>query len=111
MCFFFFFFFRYDGVQLWDIRLTPGVHDAVWVASLVSFFFLYPSTFNLLEVAAVQRPTLHLWETGMARVTRHPQMVGQLLWCAAHTAYIGTSFMCATSAILCGIMLFTRLFF
>jgi hypothetical protein len=29
-------------------------------------------------------------------------MVGQLIWCAAHTAYIGTSFMCATSAMLCG---------
>lgn len=28
-------------------------------------------------------------------------MVGQLLWCAAHTAYIGTTFMCATSAMLC----------
>lgn len=36
------------------------------------------------------------------RITRHPQMVGQLLWCAAHTAYVGSSFMCVTSALLCG---------
>jgi len=43
-------FFRYDGVQLWDLRLAPGMHDFVWWTSLVSFFFLYPSTFNLLEV-------------------------------------------------------------
>lgn len=42
---------RYDGTQLWDIRLVPGVHDAVWLTSLISFFFLYPSTFNLLEIA------------------------------------------------------------
>ena len=73
---------------------------------LISFFFLYPSTFNLLEVAAVDRPKLHLWESGIMRITRHPQMVGQFMWCAAHTAYIGmcfryvhmhicTAFMCA----------------
>lgn len=33
-------------------------------------------------------------------------MVGQLIWCLAHTAYIGTSFMCATSAMLCAHHLF-----
>lgn len=42
--------FRYDGIQLWDLRLEPGMHDFVWWSSLVSFLFLYPSTFNLLEV-------------------------------------------------------------
>lgn len=92
---------RYDGMQLWDFRLVPGMHDFVWWTSFISFFFLYPSTFNLLEVAAVDRPTLHLWETGVIRITRHPQMVGQLLWCLAHTAYLGTTFTCATSAMLC----------
>lgn len=97
---------RYDGIQLWDLRLAPGMHDFVWWTSLVSFFFLYPSTFNLLEVAAVDRPQLHLWETGIIRITRHPQMVGQLLWCGAHTAYLGTSFMVATSAMLCAHHLF-----
>ena len=97
---------RYEGVQLWDLRLAPGMHDFVWWTSLVSFLFLYPSTFNLLEVAAVDRPQLHLWETGIIRITRHPQMVGQLLWCAAHTAYLGTSFMVATSAMLCAHHLF-----
>jgi uncharacterized membrane protein len=44
---------RYSGTPLWDLRGTPGVHAAVWGLSLVSFFFLYPSTFNLLEVRAV----------------------------------------------------------
>jgi len=45
---------RYDGVPLWNLRGAPGVHEAVWVANFVSFFFLYPSTFNLLE--ARRRP-------------------------------------------------------
>ncbi|KAK9842058.1 hypothetical protein WJX81_006532 [Elliptochloris bilobata] len=91
---------RYDGVPLWNLRGAPGVHEAVWVANFVSFFFLYPSTFNLLEVAAVDEPKLHMWETGVMRITRHPQALGQALWCAAHTAWIGSSFMVATSAVL-----------
>jgi len=84
---------RYDGVLLWNLKDVPGMHAFCWVLSFISFFFLYPSTFNLLEVAAVDRPKLHLWETGIIRVTRHPQMVGQLLWCIAHTLWVGTSFM------------------
>ena len=31
-------------------RGQPGVHELVWGLSFVSFFFLYPSTFNILEV-------------------------------------------------------------
>ena len=88
---------RYDGIPLWNIRGVPGVHEAVWVSSFISFYFLYPSTFNILEVAAVDEPKLHLWETGIIRITRHPQAVGQLIWCLAHTAWIGSSFMIATS--------------
>jgi zeta-carotene isomerase len=100
-CIVYFINHRYDGIQLWDLRSEPWMHDFVWWTTLISFFFLYPSTFNLLEVAAVDKPKLHLWETGITRITRHPQAVGQLLWCTAHTAYIGTSFMCATSFMLC----------
>eukprot|EP01038_Epipyxis_sp_PR26KG_P013168 gene13168-17643_t len=92
---------RYDGIELWNVQQVPHIHDFVWLTSLISFFFLYPSTFNLLEVAAVDKPQLHLWETGITRITRHPQAVGQLLWCFAHTLYIGTTFMCATSTMLC----------
>jgi len=65
---------RYDGVQLWQLQSVPGVHELVWLSNFVSFFFLYPSTFNLLEVAAVDKPKLHLWETGIMRITRHPQV-------------------------------------
>nr|QIW94440.1 carotene synthesis related protein [Dunaliella salina] len=89
---------RYDGMPLWDLRGVTGVHELVWLLNFVSFYFLYPSTFNILEVAAVDEPKLHMWETGIMRITRHPQMVGQLIWCAAHTLWIGNSFVLVTSA-------------
>lgn len=88
---------HYDGVQLWDLRNVFAVREMVWAMSFVSFFFLYPSTFNLLEVAAVDKPKVHMWETGIMRVTRHPQMVGQFLWCFAHMLWIGNSFTVTTS--------------
>ena len=71
---FYFINHRYDGAALWDIRSVPGVHDTLWVVNFVSFLLLYPSTFNLLEVAAVDKPKLHLWESGVMRITRHPQV-------------------------------------
>lgn len=33
-------------------RGVPGVHEAVWALSFLSFYFLYPSTFNILEAGA-----------------------------------------------------------
>ena len=70
---FYFINHRYDGEILWTVRGLPHAHDAIFVANFVSFLFLYPSTFNLLEVAAVDKPKLHLWEAGVTRITRHPQ--------------------------------------
>ena len=93
----YFFNHRYDGMQLWQIREVPGIKIGVWVASAISFLFLYPATFNLLEIAAIQKPEVHLFETGIIRITRHPQMVGQVIWCIAHTLWIGTSFTLLTS--------------
>lgn len=97
---------RYDGLQLWQLQSVPGIHQLVWFSSFVSFFFLYPSTFNLLEVAAVDKPKMHLWETGIMRITRHPQMVGQVIWCIAHTVWIGNSVAVAASIGLIGHHLF-----
>lgn len=88
---------RYSGTPLWDLRGVTGMHEFVWLLNFVSFYFLYPSTFNILEVAAVDEPKLHLWETGIMRITRHPQAVGQALWCFAHTLWVGNSFMVTTS--------------
>ncbi|XP_073147311.1 15-cis-zeta-carotene isomerase, chloroplastic isoform X2 [Henckelia pumila] len=84
---------RYDGVQLWQVQDAPGLHAILWMSNFISFFFLYPSTFNLLEVAAVDKPKMHLWETGIMRITRHPQVI----WCIAHTIWIGNSVALAAS--------------
>jgi uncharacterized membrane protein len=93
----YFFNHRYDGFQMWQLQGIPGMQTLVWLLSAISFLFLYPATFNLLEIAAIQKPQVHLFETGIIRITRHPQMVGQVIWCIAHTLWIGTSFTLVTS--------------
>ena len=97
---------RYDGGQLWQVHGVPGIKPLVWGLSALSFVFLYPATFNLLEIAAIQKPQVHLYETGIIRITRHPQLVGQVIWCIAHTLWIGTTFTLATSLGLVGYHLF-----
>lgn len=97
---------RYDGAMLWNLQGVPGLWAVVWILSAVSFIFLYPATFNLLEIAAVQKPQVHLYETGIMRITRHPQMVGQVIWCVAHCLWLGTTFTLLTSAGLIGHHLF-----
>ncbi|NEO26125.1 MAG: hypothetical protein F6K03_04320 [Kamptonema sp. SIO4C4] len=93
----YFFNHRYDGALLWQVQGVEGIKATVWGLSALSFFFLYPATFNLLEIAAVTKPQVHLYETGIIRITRHPQMVGQIIWCVAHTLWIGTTFTLVTS--------------
>ncbi|MDZ8184316.1 MAG: NnrU family protein [Nostoc sp. ChiSLP02] len=93
----YFFRHRYDGLQLWQVQGVPGVREFVWILSAISFLFLYPGTFNLLEIAAIQKPEVRLYETGIMRITRHPQMVGQIIWCIAHTLWLGTTFTVVTS--------------
>ncbi len=90
----------HDGIQFYDLSHNTAAHALAWMINFVSFFFLYPSVFNLKEVAAVEKPTIHLWETGMIRITRHPQFVGQSLWSAAHLAMVGTSFTALTMSLL-----------
>jgi uncharacterized membrane protein len=93
----YFFNHRYDGLQLWQVRGFTGIKTLVWTLSAISFIFLYPATFNLLEIAAIQKPEVHLYETGIIRISRHPQMVGQVIWCIAHTLWLGTTFTLVTS--------------
>jgi uncharacterized membrane protein len=93
----YFFNHRYDGLQLWQVQGIPGVKAVVWVLSAISFLFLYPATFNLLEIAAIQKPQVYVYEIGIIRITRHPQMVGQVIWCLAHTLWLGTTFTLVTS--------------
>ena len=52
---------RYSGTPLWNLRSVPGIHDAVWILNFISFYFLYPSTFNILEVSpTIKFPALSL---------------------------------------------------
>ncbi len=83
---------RYDGLRLWNLQGAPGMAPAVWVLTALSFVFLYPATFHLLEIPALLKPRVRLYTTGILRISRHPQMVGQLLWCFTHTLWLGTSF-------------------
>ena len=92
----------HDGVQFYDVSHNAIAHSLAWGVNFISFFFLYPSVFNLKEVAAVEKPMIHLWETGIIRITRHPQFVGQAMWSAAHLAMVGTSFTALTMALLVG---------
>ncbi len=84
---------RYDGVRLWNLQDQPWIVPVVWTGTAISFLFLYPATYNLLEIPALLRPQVRLYATGIIRVSRHPQAVGQVLWCATHLLWIGTSFM------------------
>jgi len=96
----------HDGLVFWDGEPVAAVHALAWCVNFLSFFFLYPSVFNLKEVAAVEVPKLHLWETGIIRITRHPQMVGQCMWSAAHLAMVGSTFNALTMGLLVGHHLF-----
>lgn len=104
--FIYYFNHRYDGWRLWDLQGNWWVHQLVLVLSAVAFLFLYPATFNLGEIAAIQKPQVHLYETGIIRICRHPQLVGMTLWCIAHTLWLGTSFALVTALALVGYHVF-----
>ena len=76
---------RYDGVRLWNLQDQPWVVPLVWAGTAISFLFLYPATYNLLEIPAVLKPQVRLYATGIIRISRHPQAVGGLL----ETAFAG----------------------
>lgn len=95
--FIYYFNHRYDGFVLWQLQGLWGIHEFVLLLSGFAFLFLYPATFNLLEIAAIAKPKVHLYEVGITRVCRHPQLVGMTLWCIAHTIWLGTSFALLTS--------------
>ena len=92
----FFISHRYEGVRLWNLQGTPGLIPVVWLGTAISFFFLYPATYNLLEIPALLKPEQRLYSTGIIRISRHPQAVGQVIWCATHLLWIGSSFTLVT---------------
>ena len=88
---------RYDGIRLWNFQGNSFVFFLVWFLTAISFLFLYPATYNLLEIPSVLKPQVRIYGTGIMRITRHPQAFGQIIWCFAHTLWIGTSFTLVTS--------------
>ena len=88
---------RYDGIRLWNFQGNNFVFLLVWILTAISFLFLYPATYNLLEIPSVFKPKVRIYGTGIMRITRHPQAFGQIIWCLAHTLWIGTSFTFITS--------------
>ena len=97
---------RYDGVRLWNLQGVPGVIPLVWIGTAISFLFLYPATYTLLEIPAVLKPQVRLYASGIIRISRHPQAIGQILWCLTHALWIGSSFMVVTCIGLIGHHLF-----
>jgi uncharacterized membrane protein len=89
---------RYDGLRLWNLQDQPWIVPLVWIGTAISFLFLYPATYNLLEIPAVLKPQVRMYATGIIRISRHPQAIGQILWCCTHLLWIGSSFMVATCA-------------
>ncbi len=87
---------RYDGVRLWNLQGVPGMVPFVWLLTAISFLFLYPATYNLLEIPALKKPEVRLYASGIIRISRHPQAVGQVLWCFTHQLWIGSSFTLVT---------------
>ena len=97
---------RYDGVRLWNLQGVPGLVPLIWIGTAISFLFLYPATYNLLEIPAVLQPKVRLYASGIIRISRHPQAIGQILWCCTHALWIGSSFMLVTCLGLIGHHLF-----
>ncbi len=87
---------RYDGIRLWNIQGLTGANYLIWIFTAISFWFLYPATYNLLEIPALSKPTVRLYTKGIIRISRHPQAIGQIIWCIAHGLWIGSSFMLVT---------------
>tara|TARA_A100001037_G_scaffold252694_1_gene236826 strand:+ start:183 stop:929 length:747 start_codon:yes stop_codon:yes gene_type:complete len=87
---------RYDGIRLWNLQGASWMIPIVFIGTSISFLFLYPATYNLLEIPAVLKPEVRLYSSGIIRISRHPQAVGQVLWCFTHGLWIGSSFMMVT---------------
>ncbi len=97
---------RNDGVRLWNLQGVPGMVPIVWTLTAISFLFLYPATYNLLEIPALLKPQVRIYNEGIIRISRHPQAVGQILWCTSHALWIGSSFTLFTCIGLIGHHLF-----
>ena len=98
---------RYDGLILFNLQKSVYVKLLVAFIASLAFLFLYPGTFRFLEIVPIRKPTQRFYDSGIMRITRHPQLIGMSLWCLAHFIWIGSTFILATSAGLIGYHLFS----
>ena len=54
---------RYDGIRLWNFQGNNYVFLLVWILTAISFLFLYPATYNLLEIPSVLKPQVRIYGT------------------------------------------------
>ena len=81
------------GARAWRL-----IFAAVSIPSAVVVIGWFLAHRYLLEIPAVLKPQVRLYATGIIRISRHPQAVGQILWCFTHALWIGSSFMLVTCA-------------
>ena len=60
---------RYDGIRLWNFQGDNFVFPIVWFLTAISFLFLYPATYNLLEIPSVLKPKVRIYGTGTVSYT------------------------------------------
>ena len=61
---------RYDGVRFWNFQGVSELIPFIWILSAISFLFLYPATYNLLEIPAVLKPKVRIYASGILSLIR-----------------------------------------
>jgi len=73
---------RHGGDELWMLRDVPALTPLALVLGVLGFALVVASFFQPSAMGMV--PGATVGATGMARVTRHPLMMGIALWGLAH---------------------------
>ena len=60
---------RYDGIRLWNFQGNNYVFLLVWILTAISFLFLYPATYNLLEIPSVLKPQVRIYAVSYTHLT------------------------------------------
>jgi uncharacterized membrane protein len=73
---------RHEGSLLWMLREVPVLTPLALVLSVLGFALIVASFFQPSALGMVPGDTVRA--TGMARITRHPLMMGFALWGISH---------------------------
>ena len=77
----------HEGMQLWNIPHDNAVlHAFFFLTNFISFLFFYPSTFNLLEIAAIETAPIAFMGNGhCSHYTSSTSRRTSLVVCGAYT--------------------------